>query len=160
MKPFTWTKLPFHLPFSSRAACGEGSNRHANLIQALTEFYTLFVQLAYVPQSMLYTPDFIHGITKNFNASNALAAGFTPDAVHLMARLPYLDAPGESLEIMPSTNSLSFVDTENPDVSHYEGFRDIQDGGVDDLVPGTTLRLTWQNIYGTILMYDTETCEH
>ncbi|KAK7419613.1 hypothetical protein QQX98_003204 [Neonectria punicea] len=105
------------------------------------------------------------------NAAAALEAGFSPEAVNLIARLPYLDIesrekgedwydPGGDIEIMPSTFPLTYTTTDEPTANHYEGFRDMDDdpGNEDYLIPGTCIRLSWQNVYGTTWIYDTETC--
>ncbi|CAM1502241.1 Fc.00g042250.m01.CDS01 [Cosmosporella sp. VM-42] len=97
--------------------------RHANLFQALTEFYTVFVQLAVIPPTSLRIPDPINGM-ENFNVSAAIEAAFTLEAANLMARLPYLDLRDKDPEVEdwlrqgegcfelhgPRTITISFVD--------------------------------------------------
>ncbi|KAF7555545.1 hypothetical protein G7Z17_g2086 [Cylindrodendrum hubeiense] len=101
-------------------------DRHANLVEALTDFYTVLVQLCIVAKPMLCFPDQINGIEGfDSNAIVALEAGFSPEAVKLMARLPYLDPEIEEadedgfelnneVEIMPSTYPLAFTTNGEP----------------------------------------------
>jgi hypothetical protein len=148
-------------------------DRHANLVEALTDFYTVLVQLCIVVKPMLHIPDLVSGIEGfETNAAFALEAGFSPEAVYVMARLPYLahwiddpDEDGFSMdvepEIMPSTAPSSFVERDDSDTGYYEFLREMDDDPMDDdyLIPGTCLRLSRQNVYGTTWIYDTETCE-
>lgn len=76
--------------------------------------------------------------------------------------LPYIDLrPGSNtlgdLEIMPSTQSIDFTDVRDADA--FESYREYDDdmGNSDHLIPGSSLKLTTQNIYGTTLIYDTLT---
>ncbi|KPM36176.1 hypothetical protein AK830_g10399 [Neonectria ditissima] len=145
--------------------------RHSNLFQALSEFYTVLVQLAILPTNLLKFPDPVNGIESfDANAAAALEAGFSPEAVELMARLPYLDIesreesedwyhPRGDIEIMPSTFPITFTTTDEPTASHYEGLREMDDDLNDEeyLIPGTCIRLSRQNIYGITWIYDTET---
>ncbi|KAI5467807.1 hypothetical protein BGZ63DRAFT_372180 [Mariannaea sp. PMI_226] len=140
-------------------------NPHANLFEALTEFYTLLVQLALVPASMLRFPDPVN-VSDDFNTEAALEAGFSAEAARLIATLPYVDLSIDSqeedieingfFEIMPSTQ---FVDLDRSgDMVAFEWLRDIDQDPYDDRkVPGTVIRLSVSDIYGTVLLYDTET---
>ena len=147
--------------------------RHANLIEALTDFYTVLVQLCIIVKPAFHIPDPVSGIEGfETNAAFALEAGFSSEAVYVMARLPYLEPwirdPDEDgfkmagdLEIMPSTFASSFTRRTAPDTGYYEFLREMDDDPMDDeyLIPGTCLRLSTQNVYGITWVYDTETCE-
>lgn len=63
--------------------------RHDNLFSSLTEFYTLLVQLvALEPSQQLTFPD--ADAIANFPQEAALGAGYHPEVVELISRLPYL----------------------------------------------------------------------
>lgn len=145
--------------------------RHANLFKALTEFYTLFVQLAIIPPSILRIPNPILG-DPNFHTDDALGAGYSQEAVDLMARLPYMNVAGrdhteeesdflvDGLEIMPATFAALFAG-EDCDKGHFETYRAMDDDPCNDdnLMPPTHIRLSTQEVYGITFIYDLETCE-
>lgn len=147
---------------------------HANLFETLTEFYELLVKLAVIPPEMLKFPD-PHTGDANFNVDAALEAGYTPEAVRLMARLPYLDIDSDilldneyypffgDLEIMHSTHPISFVGNGEEEAEYFEWMRRMDDDPMPDdsdyVMPGTHIRLSNQNIHGLTFIYDIETCK-
>lgn len=140
-------------------ACGTMS-RHANLINSLTEFYTLLVQLAAVDTSLLVIPD--AATIAGFPREAALGAGYYPEAVDLIARLPYLAVGSRATysEIKPSTVLVDYyTDCENE--GDFEALQWMDDDPANDknLIPGHSIRLTRQDIYGYSLIYNTETCK-
>ncbi|KAF7547006.1 hypothetical protein G7Z17_g8031 [Cylindrodendrum hubeiense] len=141
-------------------------NRHANLYQALTEFYTTLVQLGIAPTSLLHLPDATEG-ADDFDAEAAREAGFSPEAIKLMGTLPYLDVHdgntregglevGWGVEMMPGTYPVCFA-PQDADVGFYESLRDMEDDD-EGQIPGTSIRLSTQEDSGTTLIYDTKTC--
>lgn len=135
--------------------------RHDNLFSSLTEFYTLLVQLAALePSQQLIFPD--ADAIANFPQEAALGAGYHPEVVDLISQLPYLSVGISSIfpEIQPSTFLIDYyTDCENE--GDFENLRSMDDDpySEDSLIPGHSFRLTQQNIYGTSLIYNTETCE-
>ena len=143
----------------------ENMNPHTNLIQALTEFYSIFVQLAVVEPSFLTFPD-SSTAAENFNAAAALEAGFSPEVVALLPQLPYLHVNnGEgALEIMSSTDPVTYLGKDfNGDsfnVGDFESLRSLDIEGMADVdIPSHSFRLSVQNIYGVTLIYNTQTCK-
>lgn len=131
--------------------------RHADLINKLGEFYTLLAQLGHVEPSGVKFPS--PEAPASINRMAALGAGYTEEVVDLMEQLPYLtDEVGFWLEVWPSTETNDF--TRATDVGGFESFRDREcDDAEEELYPESLLKLTHINIYGTVLLYDTQTCE-
>lgn len=67
------------------------------LFITLTELYTLQVQLENIPASSLKIPD-----DAIFNRDAALEAGYTQEAVRVMAYMPYLDSESCDFKISKS----------------------------------------------------------
>lgn len=133
--------------------------QHANLISSLTEFYTLLVQLAVLdPSQQLIVPD--ADAIVNLPREAALSAGFCPEAIDLISQLPYLTVGISSIypEIQPSTMLIHYY-TECKNEGVFEGLRSMDDDpyGEENLIPGHSFRLTLQELYGTSLIYNTET---
>ncbi|CAM1511380.1 Fc.00g088930.m01.CDS01 [Cosmosporella sp. VM-42] len=138
-------------------------NPHANLIQALTEFYSVFVQLAYVEPSFLTFPNSSIA-AEYFNAAAALEAGFLPEVVELVPQLPFLHVDNRegALEIMPSTDPVTYLGKDfNGEIfraGEFENLRLLDLEGMEDVyIPSHSFRLSRQNIYGVTLIYNTET---
>lgn len=135
--------------------------RHADLLRAMGEFYTLLGQLGTIDTSLVKIPVLPNSLAP-INKTAALAAGFTEEVVGLMEQLPYL-AVGLGAwdpEIMPSTEAIDL--TAYDDEGAFEGLRVYDDDQMngENLIPGSSLKLTTQNIYGTTLIYDTKTCKY
>lgn len=139
--------------------------RHAELIQKLGEFYTLLAQLGSVdPPSLVRipTPD----APAPIHRAAALAAGYTDEAVGLLGQLPYVskDPNDWHPQMMPSTEPIDFTKCEKED--DFRFWREYGDGvddraededGNEELIPGSVVKLTEIHLYGTFLLYDTET---
>lgn len=138
--------------------------RHAELIQTLSNFfYTLLAQLGSVdPVSLvqLPTPDTPAPIRR----LEALEAGYTEELVSLLEQLPYIskDPNDWHPEMMPSTEPIDFTKCEDADA--FRMWREYDDGedhedddGNEELIPGSVLKLTEIHLYGTTLLYDTQT---
>lgn len=138
--------------------------RHAELIQKWSEFYTLLAQLGSIERSQVKIPS--PESPAIIRREAALDAGYTEEVVNLMELLPYI-TEGPSIwqsEIMPSTELIDYTKCESE--GNFEARRDYGDGlddehdEPDDLIPGSVLKLTEINLYGTQLLYDTQTCEY
>lgn len=135
--------------------------RHAELIRKLSESYTLLAQLGSIDPSQVRIPS--SDSPAHIQRAAALNAGFTEEVVDLMEQLPYI-AKGPNTwdpEIMPSTEPIDFTACE--DEGDFETWREYDDGldhdEPDNLIPGSLLKLTEHHLYGTTLLYDTQTRE-
>lgn len=126
---------------------------HAELISAMTEFYMLLRTAAVLPEDVhIYLPPHLPGA---ISTDAALAAGYSEEAVEVIAGLPYLGRT--DLDLMPSTQFESYYG-ENKDARFFEDKREMVSEG-DELMPPTAVRLTINNIYGYELIYDAESSE-
>lgn len=149
---------------------------HAELIDALTELYTLLDTLGAVPPAISDSnpnsgsdPDSAPPNVNvclpphpagSINAEAAAAAGFAPEAVSLMSALPFLAGDhaynhGSGCELMPSTYALSYLG-EDLDEGDFEWRRELLS---DALMPPTALKLTKSDVYGVEWGYDVRTSE-
>ncbi|ROV96763.1 hypothetical protein VMCG_07905 [Cytospora schulzeri] len=143
---------------------------HAELIDALTELYTLLDILGALPPANSYSDSESPTINVNVNiflpphtagsvnADAAGAAGFAPEAVSLMSALPFLAGDhtykhGSGCELMPSTYALSYLG-EDLDEGDFEWRRELLSDG---LMPPTALKLTQSAVYGVEWIYDVGT---
>ncbi|KAK4554478.1 hypothetical protein LTR86_008332 [Recurvomyces mirabilis] len=126
---------------------------HLELINTLTELYTLFDALGATRGLGLCTPPYKAG---EINKDAASTAGYDAEVIELMTMLPYLDVADHylELEIQPSTYPISYVG-EQLDVGYFESQRELYN---DDLTAPCALRLTFgEGSYGTEFIYDTNT---
>jgi hypothetical protein len=130
---------------------------HSEVIDVLTELYTLLTTLAAVPPGAFWLPrpdseayESDIGERAVFDIKAALAVGFSANAVRLMATLPYWDHP---IYIQPSTRTTCHLGhSENGFAGERELFM-----GCDELLPPSAVRLTESSsIYGTDFIYDVE----
>lgn len=113
--------------------------RHANLIQSMSEFYTLIVQLASIQPSLLKVPE----QSNTINGAVALEAGFTQEVVSLIAQIPYLAVTGRTtFDIMPSTVPVNYFASR--DKLDFEALRYMDDDpeNNENMIPGWSLRLS------------------
>lgn len=135
-------------------------SRHVDLISSLGELYTPYTQLAVLDPSSLTIPE--EPLVAQFPRDAALEAGHTPEALDLLVRLPYLDVrdlDAES-EIRPSILAVDYYNgrEEAPD---FEALRWMDDDpeSEDNMIPGHSIKLTEQNVFGVSLTCNTETGE-
>lgn len=147
---------------------------HAELIDALTELYTLLDTLGALPPAdadsdaesdpaslndhiNVFLPPHPAG---SINVEAAAAAGFAPEVVSLMPALPFLADDhaykhGSGCELMHSTYALSYLG-KDLDEGDFEWRREILN---DELIPPTALKLTKSDVYGVEWIYDVGTGE-
>lgn len=138
--------------------------RHAEIAQRLREFYTLLAQLSSIDPSSLVqilNPDAPAPIRR----TAALDVGYTEEVVLLMEPLPYVckDANAWHPEIMPSTEPIDFTKCEDEEAfkiwrEHNDDEDHEDEDGNEELIPRSLLRLTELHLYGTTLLYDTQSC--
>ncbi|KAF2766538.1 hypothetical protein EJ03DRAFT_338317 [Teratosphaeria nubilosa] len=90
--------------FGMMAALPYRDPPHGEIISALTELYTLLDRLGAIEPNIVRLPP--HALDA-LNRTAALAAGYAPEAVELMGRLPYL--ANEDVELMPSTVPINHI---------------------------------------------------
>lgn len=123
--------------------------KHQPLFKALTELYTLHIQLGHLPESALITPN----EDSVFNRTAALEAGYTAEAVRVMSRMPYLEA--EWYEALPNTHVQNYISSGRESVEAYRERREVfANPGV--VVPGHVLGVTTQIGPGYTYLYDTD----
>lgn len=85
-----------------------------------------------------------------FNAKAALEAGFSPEVVALLPKLPYLDFDNEdgALEILPATDPVNYLG-KSCDVGTFKWFRIMDDDPLDDnhQIPDYSFRLSIPGSY-------------
>jgi hypothetical protein len=130
---------------------------HSEVIDVLTELYTLLNTLAAVPPGAFWLPrldsqayESDTGERAVFDTKAALAVGFSTKAIRLMAAIPYWDYP---IYIQPSTRTKCHLDqNENSLAEERELFM-----GCDEPLPTSAVRLTESSsICGTDFIYDVE----
>lgn len=130
---------------------------HLELITVLTQLYTLLISLAAVPDDLLRltSPDTGVHAPGSINTTAAVTADYDADVVALICALPYLDVGSIdwSVELLPSTHPVTYFGP-GLDEGDFESQREMMD---DELMPATTLRLTWSEIYGVVFVYDIAT---
>lgn len=131
---------------------------HSELLAVMTELWTLIDKLAVVEPDALRLPPPDTGIhpATSFDADAALAAGFAQDAVLVMSALPYLhdsepDMGQRTIEIVGSTFPLSYLHYDEDDITYI---REMSSD--ENIMPPSTLRLTWQDVNGWEHIYDAE----
>lgn len=144
---------------------------HQPLISALTTFYTLLLDLRYIPASVLRLPSTETGFhpPRSINHRAAFRHGFSIEAVNLAYQLPYLI--NDDYKIYGETTSLYYLiksgeqipednDEYNPQEQEagedsWEFAKDPTFQDRDDLFTNcNALVLTRGNVYGTELIYD------
>lgn len=148
----------------------QGSLAHAELIDALTELYTLLDTLGALPGPDSPSPSPSPSPNANanvclpphpagsINAEAAAAAGFAAEAISLMSALPFLADEhaynhGSGCQLMPSTYAVSYLG-EDMDEGGFEARRGML---YDNLMPSTALKLTQSDVYGVEWAYDVGT---
>lgn len=141
---------------------------HAELIDTLTELYTLLDTLGALPPADADSDPNAASPTVNvflpphpagsISAEAAAAAGFAPEAVSLMSALPFLARDhaykhGSGCELLPSTYALSYLGGDL-DEGDFEWRRELLSDG---LMPPTALKLTQSDVYGVEWIYDVGT---
>lgn len=153
-------------------APAQAQHAHAELIDALTELYTLLDTLgALSPLDSDPGPDYDSDTAtptanvllppnpaSSINAIAATAAGFAPETVSVMSKLPFLTSDytyshGDGYELMPSTYPLSYLG-EDLDEGGFESRRELLS---DQVMPPTALKLTQSDVYGVEWIYDVAT---
>lgn len=154
---------------------GAVGNNHAELVDALTEFYTLLDTLGgfsfpgtgscsgatvtNVPatadapvqqQQHVLLPPHPPG---SIRTDAALEASFAPEAVALLSALPYLADDNRDFDFLPSTHSVSYFGADM-DRIELEGLREML---YDQLLPPTTIKLTGSSVCGVEWLYDVRT---
>ncbi|PWY83447.1 hypothetical protein BO70DRAFT_395889 [Aspergillus heteromorphus CBS 117.55] len=143
---------------------------HKPLITALATFYTLLVDLRYIPPAWLIQPSPETGRHPT-NLINAAAAarrnGFGPSAIDLAYQIPYI--VDEDVKLNPDTQPLCYLtrlggavqplsNSEQRDADladEWEYARDPTFQGRDDTWAGSNvLVLTRGQVYGVVLVYD------
>jgi hypothetical protein len=130
---------------------------HSEVISVLTELYTTLHTLAAVPPGAFWVrtsdPDAYKSDTGEqqvFDTKAARAAGFSDEAVRLLASSPYWDHP---IYIEPNTQTECHLG------QNEYGFAEQRElfMGCDELLPPSAVRLTLSSsIYGTDFIYDVE----
>lgn len=149
----------------------QGQAPHAELVDALTELYTLLDILGALPAAHSHSDSAslnanVHNVclpphpAGSINAEAAAAAGFAAEAISLMSALPFLADEhaykhGSGCQLMPSTYAVSYLG-EDLDEGEFEARREMQD---DHLMPSTALKLTHSDVYGVEWAYDVGTGE-
>lgn len=148
-------------------------NTHAELVDALTEFYTLLDTLGGFlfpdPSSATNAPATADAPVQqqqqqqhvllpphppgSINTDAALEAGFAPEAVALLSALPYLADDNQDFDLLPSTHPLSYLGADMDRIG-FEGLREML---YDQLLPPTTIKLTGSSVYGVEWLYDVRT---
>lgn len=127
--------------------------RHQELFQTLIELYTLQIQLGNIPATWLKIPE-----DPVFNRDAALQAGYTEEAVNVMAGMPYLSRDGSGFELFPSTCVERYVDDPHQDIVFYECLRELDTNPDEEVyLPPSFLKITNQNVYGHTFLYDADT---
>ncbi|RFU26719.1 hypothetical protein B7463_g9607, partial [Scytalidium lignicola] len=148
---------------------------HQPLISALTTFYTLLVDLCYIPASCLSLPLVKTGShpPRSINHRAASRHGFSNEVIDLTYRIPYLT--DDDYKIHGETNPLCYLvppgkqipgdeDEYNPleqeeGEEQWEYAKDPTYQERDDLFKNrNALVLTRGNAYGTELIYDLDKC--
>ncbi|KAI8947143.1 hypothetical protein F4801DRAFT_26052 [Xylaria longipes] len=125
---------------------------HGELISVLRELYTLLSSLSAVPTEMVCLPD-PKTDTHPDGALDTEAAGYAAETIALMNALPYLavDRQEMSLELLPSTFPMTCLGADLDEgyfLSHRELLNDVE-------MRPTAIRLTRNEIYGRVFIYDT-----
>lgn len=139
---------------------------HAELVDALTELYTLLDTLGALPAVNPDSNDDDVNVclpphpAGSLNVAAAAAAGYSAGAVALMSALPFLADEhaykhGSGYQLMPSTYCVSYLG-EDVDEGEFEWRREMLD---DHLMPPTALKLTQSDVYGVEWVYDVGTRE-
>ncbi|KUI66078.1 hypothetical protein VM1G_02485 [Cytospora mali] len=149
-------------------ASGQVQQAHTELIDALTELYTLLDTLGALPPAdadsdsdsatptvNVFLPPHPPGL---INTEAAVAAGFAPEAVSVMSAIPFLAGDytythGSGFELMPSTYAWSYLGGDL-DEGDFESRRELLH---DELMPPTALKLTQSDVYGVEWIYDVGT---
>lgn len=135
--------------------------RHAELIRKLAEFYILLVQLGSIEESSVHIPS--SDTPAPIRRAAALEAGYSRDVVDLLEQLPYVskDPNDWHPEFLPSIEPIDFTKCEDADA--FKIWREFDDGrehededGNEDLIPASLLKLSEHHLYGTTLLYDTQ----
>lgn len=138
---------------------------HVELVEALTELYTLLDTLGALPA---VNPDSNGDVNVrlpphpagSLNVQAAAAGGYADGVVSLMSALPFLADEhaykhGSGYQLMPSTYCVSYLG-EDIDEGEFEWRREMLD---DLLMPPTALKLTQSDVYGVEWIYDVATRE-
>lgn len=121
---------------------------HESLIQNLGTFYKALAALCYIETTDIIKPP------TNVNVQAGQAAGLSADAVSLLQRLPSLSPDLYDRSILPDgTHPVFYADDNKLGWARRPTLQD------DPEIPGTQFVLTNANIYGTAVIYDTETCQ-
>lgn len=138
---------------------------HFELVDALTELYTLLDTLGALPAVNPDTNDDVNvrlppHPAGSLNVQAAIASGYTDEVVSLMSALPFLADEhaykhGSGFQLMPSTYCVSYLG-EDIDEGEFEWRREMLD---DHLIPPTALKLTQSDVYGVEWIYDVGTRE-
>lgn len=129
-----------------------GANPHAELIHSLDEFYSLLAAQGTIESSGIYRSDPSTGRHGAINTHNAIAAGFDPEAIHVMDSIPYITKKQHEtdIELLPNTFPVAYL---KADMS-VGTFRDSREMLRDELMPPTALKLTRYEVFGYVLIYD------
>lgn len=120
---------------------------HEPLVRKLTLFFNTFAALGYIDVSDIVQPP------TNINLEAARKAGLSDEAISLIQRLPSLSGDLYNLSILPDgTLPVFYAEDNHLDWARRPTFQDEPE------IPGTQFVLTNANIYGTAVIYDTETC--
>ncbi|KAJ3480606.1 hypothetical protein NLG97_g8035 [Lecanicillium saksenae] len=131
------------------------NSRHQDLFNTLIELYTLHVRLGNLPANAVV----IHQ-NATFNRAAALEAGYTAEAVRVMADMLYIAGDYGYFELFPSTYVQHYVDEPNMGVGFYGATREVDTiYDYDKYFPPHFLRITRQEKYGHVFLYDTEIAE-
>lgn len=134
---------------------------HTNLITTLTNFYTLLKDLTILPPHELLLPtsptNTIPSADPAVYSSAALAAGYNPAIIDLVARLPQLKTCTTDGEwLLYSTYFRNFLKDWGWDREIYEL---VDEEGEGKMWPPDVLCLTRSNRYGVLLGYEVESGE-
>lgn len=141
-------------------------SQHVELINALTELYTLLDTLGALPALNPDSNDVGVNVrlpphpAGSLSVQAAVAAGYSAEAVALMSALPFLADEhaykhGSGYQLMPSTYCVSYLG-EDVDEGEFEWRREMLD---DHLMPPTAVKLTQSDVYGVEWVYDVGTRE-
>lgn len=135
-------------------ASTEHPHPHAEFLETIDEFYSLLATLGAIQPSQVLRPDPSTGRHADgaVHTEAAVAAGYDPETVEVMRSIPYVTESDHDmfLQLVSSTYPVTYLGADLD-----EGyFRDKREMLHDAEMPPTALRLTWNEVYGTVFIYD------
>lgn len=135
---------------------------HKGLFTALLGLYNVLEDLAIVrPDEKLILPPSDIGVypPEIFNAKAASAAGYSDEAVSVLAALPCMPAV---ISVEPSTYAGCYLGADM-DIERFQSRRELLDWVLEDgpiVMPPTAISITQDaDMYGYTYIYDVETSE-